>query len=371
MRIALVTEWYASHEGGVASHVRELAKWLKHRGFEVVIVTNEVRDSVDQGVDIFETPGPRDPLFNLNISPSINSKLQEILEKDVDVVHSHHAFSRLPLSAIYLAHKLQIPSVLTTHTVSFLPDLEYFWQAISYGYPRYRLRLKKVDKIIAVSCAAKRFIQYFTDRKDIAVIPNGVDVRRFHPAKNKEYNKELLFVGRIVPKKGLHVLLYAMKKVVEKDNEIKLRVAGTGRLLPLMKSFSKALGIEKNVEFLGYVPDNELPEVYRTSELLILPSITGESFGITLIEAMASGLPVIGTNVGGVPEIIRDCGKIVEPNRPEQLSNAILEMLHNPEQMKILSKKCRERAEKVYSWDVVGKRILSIYNYLTKTEPRS
>ncbi|HEB37253.1 MAG TPA: glycosyltransferase family 1 protein [Thermoplasmatales archaeon] len=363
MRIALVTEWFVSHEGGVASHVRELASWLRKKDVEVCIVTNEVKDEVNIDVEIIETPGPRDPLFKLNISPSLKSKLKDVL-KDVDVVHSHHAFSRLPLSSIYVSHKLGIHSVLTTHTVSFLPELEYFWQAISYSYPKYRLRLKKVDRIIAVSNAAKRFIQYFTDREDIVVIPNGVDINRFKPREKKEFGKNLLYVGRIVPKKGLHVLLYAMKKVVEKDDEVKLRIAGKGRLLPLMKSLSKMLDIERNVNFLGYVPDKDLPELYRSSDLLILPSITGESFGITLLEAMASGLPVIGTNVGGVPEIINGCGKIVEPGKPNQLSRAILDLLKDFDRMKELGEKGRERVEKLYSWDVVGEKIFNVYKEL-------
>ena len=363
MKVALVTEWFASHEGGVASHVRELASWLNDKDIEVCIVTNEVKDEVDIDVEIIETPGPRDPLFRLNISPSLKSRLKDVL-KDVDVVHSHHAFSRLPLSAIYVSHKLGIHSVLTTHTVSFLPELDYFWQAISYSYPKYRLRLNKVDRIIAVSNAAKRFIQYFTDREDILVIPNGVDIKRFKPKEKKEFGKNLLYVGRIVPKKGLHVLLYAMKKVVEKDDEVKLRIAGKGRLLPLMRSLSKMLDIDDNVEFLGYVPDKNLPELYRSSDLLILPSITGESFGITLLEAMASGLPVIGTNVGGVPEIIKGCGRIVEPGKPNQLSKAILDLLKDPERMKELGEKGRERVEKIYSWDVVGEKILRVYKEL-------
>ena len=359
----MVTEWFVSHEGGVASHVRELASWLRKKDVEVCIVTNEVKDEVNIDVEIIETPGPRDPLFKLNISPSLKSKLKDVL-KDVDVVHSHHAFSRLPLSSIYVSHKLGIHSVLTTHTVSFLPELEYFWQAISYSYPKYRLRLKKVDRIIAVSNAAKRFIQYFTDREDIVVIPNGVDINRFKPREKKEFGKNLLYVGRIVPKKGLHVLLYAMKKVVEKDDEVKLRIAGKGRLLPLMKSLSKMLDIERNVNFLGYVPDKDLPELYRSSDLLILPSITGESFGITLLEAMASGLPVIGTNVGGIPEIIKGCGKIVDLGKPNQLSRAILDLLKDPERMKELGEKGRERVEKLYSWDVVGGKILRVYKEL-------
>ncbi|HHF58962.1 MAG TPA: glycosyltransferase family 1 protein, partial [Thermoplasmatales archaeon] len=137
-----------------------------------------------------------------------------------------------------------------------------------------------------------------------------------------------------------------------------------GRLLPLMKSLSKMLDIDDYVEFLGYVPDKDLPELYRSSDLLILPSITGESFGITLLEAMASGLPVIGTNVGGIPEIIKGCGKIVDLGKPNQLSRAILDLLKDPERMKELGEKGRERVEKLYSWDVVGGKILRVYKEL-------
>jgi len=363
VKIALVTEWFASHEGGVATHVRELSKWLKDKGVDVCIITNEVRDDDNLDIEIIKAPGPRDPLFRLNLSPTLGARLRDVL-RDVDIIHSHHAFARLPLSAIYVAHKLRKPSILTTHTVSFFPDLEYFWQTISYSYPRYRLRLKKVNRIVAVSESAKRFIRYFTDREDIIVIPNGVDIKRFTPPREKEFGKNLLYVGRLVPKKGLHVLLYAMKRIIDRDRGVRLRIAGKGRLLPLLKSLSRMLGIDKNVRFLGYVPDERLPDLYRSSDMLILPSITGESFGITLLEAMASGLPVVGTDVGGIPEIIRDCGRIVEPGRPDKLARAIMELIEDPEKMRELGEKGRERVERFYSWDVVGNRILNLYEEL-------
>jgi glycosyltransferase involved in cell wall biosynthesis len=121
-----------------------------------------------------------DPLFGTNISPAVNKKLKGFLNDNFDVVHAHHAFSRLPLATLSLAYKQNIPSVLTTHTVSFFPDYEYFWNFISYGYPRYRMVISKVNQIISVSEAAKKFISYFT-QKDAVVIPNGVSIKKFYP----------------------------------------------------------------------------------------------------------------------------------------------------------------------------------------------
>lgn len=123
---------------------------------DVTVITNKVeRPFSNVNADILEVEGVTDPLFGTNISPAVNKKLKGFLKDNFDVVHAHHAFSRLPLATLSLAYKQNIPSVLTTHTVSFFPDYEYFWNFISYGYPRYRMVISKVNKIIAVSEAAK------------------------------------------------------------------------------------------------------------------------------------------------------------------------------------------------------------------------
>ncbi len=364
MNVALITEWFNTYDGGVAGHVRNLALILKKNKIDVSIITNRMKEKKDLNLQVYEMAGVKDPVFKLNLSPVITKKMRKILEKNFDIVHCHHAFARLPLTGIHVADKINIPSILTTHTVSLFPDSEYLWRPLSYGYPRYRLQINKVQKIIAVSKSAKTFIEYFANENKIRVIPNGVDVNRFSP-ENKNENVEkrptILYMGRLVPKKGVHILIRAMSHVVKKYPDALLLIGGKGKMKTFLSSYASTLGLKENVRFLGYVPDSLLPNLYLSSNVFVLPSTTSESFGITLLEAMASGTPVIGSNVGGIPDVIHDCGLIVEPGNPKKLSDAIITLLDDENLRKKLGKKGRKRVEEKYSWDIVGKNIINVY----------
>lgn len=364
MKIALITEWFNTYEGGVAGHVKNLAAILKKNKIDVSVVTNKMKEKNDLKVQIYEIEGVKDPVFKLNLSPKITKKMRGILEKNFDVVHCHHAFARLPLTGIHVANRINIPSVLTTHTVSLFPDSEYLWRPLSYGYPRYRLQISKVKKIIAVSESAKTFIEYFADENKIRVIPNGVDVNRFSPENKTENRNEksiILYMGRLVPKKGIHILIRAMKNVLKKYPDALLLIGGKGKMKTFLNSYANTLGLKDNVRFLGYVPDNMLPSLYASSDVFVLPSITAESFGITLLEAMATGTPVIGSSVGGIPEVIGDCGLIIEPGNPKKLSDAVITLLDDENLREKLGRKGRKMVEEKYSWDIVGKNIINVY----------
>lgn len=363
MKIALITEWFNACDGGVAGHVRNLALILKKNKVDASIITNRMKEKKDINPQIYEMTGVKDPVFKLNLSPVITKKMKKILEKNFDIVHCHHAFARLPLTGIHVADKINIPSILTTHTVSLFPDADYLWRPLSYGYPRYRLQISKVKEIIAVSESAKTFIEYFADENKIRVIPNGVDVNRFSSENKNENNRGpvILYMGRLVPKKGVPVLIRAMKNIVKKYPDALLLIGGKGKMKTFLSSYANTLGLKENVRFLGYVPDNMLPNLYSSSDVFILPSITAESFGITLLEAMASGKPVIGSSVGGIPEVIGDCGLIVEPGNPKKLSDAVITLLDDEKLREKLGKKGRKMVEEKYSWDIVGKNIINVY----------
>ncbi|RLF64236.1 MAG: glycosyltransferase family 1 protein [Thermoplasmata archaeon] len=376
MKVALVVEWFNRDAGGVAYHVSELANVFSKNGMDVTVITNKVeRPFSNVNADILEVEGVTDPLFGTNISPAVKKKLKGFLNDNFDVVHAHHAFSRLPLATLSLAYKQNIPSVLTTHTVSFFPDYEYFWNFISYGYPRYRMVISKVNKIIAVSEAAKKFISYFT-QKDAVVIPNGVSIKKFHPvdkylAREKvglDGDPIILYVGRLVPKKGVDVLIRSMKEVVESYPHALLVIAGSGKMMPLLKTLVRIAGLEKNILFLGFVGENLLPYLYNSADVFALPSITAESFGIVLLEAMASGVPVISTRVGGIEEVLGGgkYGYLVEPNNSSELARGIIELLDDKNLREDIAKKGRERVEKEYSWDNVGKRVMEVYEEVEK-----
>ncbi len=369
MKVAIVTEWFDEHAGGVARHVRELSEVLTENKIHVSIITNN-HEKPSTNIKIVEIEGIKGPLFKTNISPLAARKMKTQIS-NFDLIHAHHAFSRLSLVSLSLASKLDISSVLTTHTVSFFPDYEHFWRAISYAYPRYRVTISKADEILAVSESAKNFISYFTP-KEALVIPNGVSVTKFKPQK-KEYAREklglrenpiILYVGRIVPKKGLDVLIFSMKEVLKKYPHALLVIAGTGKILSFLKALARLVGLEKNVMFLGFVEDSLLPYLYNSANVFVLPSVTAESFGIVMLEAMASGVPVVSTRVGGIAEVLKngECGCLVEPNSPNELAKGIIKLLGDKNLRDNLAKKGRKMVEMDYSWDKIGKKIIEVYN---------
>jgi glycosyltransferase involved in cell wall biosynthesis len=265
---------------------------------------------------------------------------------------------------------LGIRSVLTTHTVSFMPDYEYLWSAISYSYPVYRIMLSRADKIIAVSDSARRFISYFTDTP-ATVIPNGVDTSRFRRIERNKAREimgfdgspSFLYVGRLVSKKGLFTLILAFRDVLKEIPDARLRIAGKGTLRKVLSSMVKALGIEENVDFLGYVPDELLNPLFSSSDIFVLPSSFGESFGIVILEAMASGTPVIGTKVGGIEEILGygKYGILVNPSEPSELAEAMVSLMNDQELRRGLERKGLRRVRKEYDWRVVARKVMGVY----------
>ncbi|OYT49379.1 hypothetical protein B6U83_02280 [Thermoplasmatales archaeon ex4484_36] len=204
---------------------------------------------------------------------------------------------------------------------------------------------------MSVSEAARRFISNFTANPGI-VIPNGVDTDRFRPRSGIRLfdgDPVILYVGRLVPKKGVDNLILAMRNVLKVHRKARLIIVGKGALQKMLRSEAKLAGVESSVSFLGYVPDEELPYIYNSADVFVLPSITGESFGIVLLEAMASGLPVVATRVGGIPEVLSGQGVLVDPE-PESIAEGIEEALGHPTTLP-------ER----FSWKNIAKRVYKVY----------
>ncbi|AIF69973.1 glycosyl transferase [Palaeococcus pacificus DY20341] len=374
MKIALVSDWYYPKVGGVASHMHNLALKLRERGNEVAIVTNYWKTGKEEeleknGIELIKVEGVISPILSINLSFGINSS-EELFEylNDFDVIHSHHAFTPLALKAAKAGRKMGKATLLTTHSISFAHESK-LWKALGLSFPVFSHYLKFPHCIISVSEASKSFIEHFTDT-EIKVIPNGVDDKRFHPNWDKEELKEeydiegdvILYVSRMSYRKGPQVLLNAFSRLKEGT----LIMVGPGELLPFLKAQAKFLGIDKRVRFLGYVPSNELPKLFGMADIFVLPSVTAEAFGIVILEAMASGVPVVATNVGGIPEIVRESqsGLLVPPSNETALKDAIEALLADKELRNKLGKNGRRAVERRYSWDVVSREVEETYEYV-------
>ncbi|WP_456421308.1 glycosyltransferase family 4 protein [Thermococcus sp.] len=367
LKIALVSDWYYPKLGGVAVHMHDLALHLRSLGHEVAIITNDRETGKEAelkgaGIDLIKVPGYTLGSVGINMSVFSRSATTMIpYIRDYDVVHGQHAFTPLALKAVSAGRKIGKATLITTHSINY--ENSPVIRAIArVTFPYFRYHLRNPHRIIAVSRASKCFIRRFT-RVPVEVVQNGVNVGFFDiPISRNEAKEKLglgekvvLYVGRLEPRKGVSTLINAMKHV-----DGTLLIAGQGSMLPLLRERAKLLGIGNRVRFLGMVEYSKLPLLYRASDVFVLPSLS-EAFGIVLLEAMASGTPVIGTSVGGIPEIIDGCGLLVSPGNAKELARAINFVLSNQNIERRLSHLGKKRVEQVYDWNVVVKRVVALY----------
>ncbi|WP_297467824.1 glycosyltransferase family 4 protein [Thermococcus sp.] len=367
LKIALVSDWYYPKLGGVAVHMHDLALYLRSLGHEVAIITNDRETGKEAelegaGIDLIKVPGYTLGSVGINMSVfSHNASRMIPYIEGYDVVHGQHAFTPLALKSVSAGRKIGKATLITTHSINY-ENSSVIRALARVTFPYFKYHLRNPHRIIAVSKASKDFIRRFT-RVPVEVIQNGVNVGFFDIPLSKEEAKEklglgervILYVGRLEPRKGVGTLINAMKHV-----DGTLLVAGQGSMLPLLRERAKLLGVGNRVRFLGMVEYSKLPLLYRASDVFVLPSLS-EAFGIVLLEAMASGVPVIGTRVGGIPEIIDGCGILVPPGNARELANAINLVLNNQSVEKRLSRLGKRRVERVYDWNVVVRRIVSLY----------
>jgi len=228
-----------------------------------------------------------------------------------------------------------------------------------------RIAIESCDALVFTTKEFPLSLPYETPKEKMFVVPNGVDTEVFYPRPDYSYDRnQILFVGRLIPEKGLDILLRAMRIVRQEFPEIKLVAVGSDyydhrgyRRLIL------ALG-EGFLELKSNVPSDELARLYRDSAVFVLPSIGLESFGNVLMEAMASGCPVICTDFAGPKSLVTSgrsvpVGSVVPKGVVEELSEAIVHELNNNKKER--REKIREFAVSKASWDLAARQLIEVY----------
>src|SRR4030067_1991487 len=231
---------------------------------------------------------------------------------------------------------------------------------------------RNADLVVTVSKYSKERIVklYDVDKAKIRVVPNGGDAEKFKPIGGGEKlkkrlglsNKQIvLFVGRLIPRKGLPFLVEAARQVVKERDETMFLGAGDGpRKNPLTSQLEK-IDLSGHFVFLGDVKDSLLPALYDRADVFALPSIQ-EGQGIAVLEAQASAKPVVAFNVGGVPEAVLDkeTGLLVKPGNVE-LAGAILRILSDSSLRERMGAKGRDFVSNCFSWDICAQKMLRVY----------
>ena len=292
--------------------------------------------------------------------------------KSSTIVHAHGHPYLSSLVAAKLAKRYKKPFVLTQHNTF----IEYngIWDSVEKlnDLAVGKQTLKAAQKIIAISNATKNYVlRLGADPKKVEVIYNGVDLDRFKPIANarSEVRRKLgipesavvaATVRRLVYKNGLDTLLESARLTIQKNPQIVYLVIGKGPDFNYVKARVSQLGIEKTFRLAGFVSDEDLPSYYNAADFSILPSKSGEGLPLVALEAMACGLPLVTTDVGGTREVmVKGYGKIVPPNNPKAMADASLDFANM--KLSSLRGKLRQVMTETYSWDANVAKVAKIY----------
>jgi phosphatidyl-myo-inositol alpha-mannosyltransferase len=367
VKIGLVSPYIYPLPGGVTQHVRYLYENLRLRGHDVRILTSShgpQRSSEGDVVRIgmgFSVPA-NGSVGTVTFSPRFPSQVRAVLAQErFDLLHFHEPF--VPFLSLLLLRESRSVNVATFHAYAgFSPSYE-FGSRVLRGYA------DRLDGRIAVSAAARHFIdRYFPG--DYKVIPNGVDVERYRRAvpiaRWQDGTRNILFVGRLEPRKGIVELLKAYRILRKTGCDCRLLVVGSG---PLEREARRYVATRRlgGVEFLGRVGDDEKAQLFKTADVYAAPATGRESFGIVLLEAMAAGTPIVASDIHGYKGVVRrDVEALLVPPRDHRrLAAGLARVLADPLLRARLSAAGVERAQG-FSWERVTAKVDDYYGFVIR-----
>src|SRR3989338_5668840 len=288
--------------------------------------------------------------------------LRIVIKEKIDIVHAHWIVPQGFVAAI-IKKITGVRYIATAHAGDVFPLKSGFMKSAA------RFVLRNSSYCTANSAYTKKNLINIGGTDRIKIIPMGVDLKRFSSSKSSSSLKKkidakqiILSVGRLAEKKGIIYLITAMPMILKKFPKAKLVIAGDGSERQSLERKVKEMGVDNNVIFAGNVKNSELPEYYSSSDVFVGPSIITkkgdtEGLGVVFLESIAAGTPVIGSNVGGIPDIIihGKTGLLVEQKSPQEIADSVIKILSNKNLAKNLIKNAKKHISKKYSWDTIEK----------------
>ncbi|MBF0188779.1 MAG: glycosyltransferase family 4 protein [Magnetococcales bacterium] len=362
LSVVMVTADFPPNIGGVATHVVELSRALAGLGHTVHILTLPLGEPTGHtlwnGLQLHRYPIPKPKPFFTWVMRTFLKRLLDYY--DIDLVHVH---GLRPLEA---TAKLPFPVIFTNHTSGFLKRIE----GSQWQQRRMLKRMQHCRHVISPSeelDEATRMVGY---KGSTTFISNGVDVGRFTPGHSPlreswgvaEDETAILLARRLVEKNGVTVFAEATKHL--QNLPVKLILAGGGEDRAKVESILTKNGMMDRARLLGDVANDRMPEIYRAVDLSVLPS-RKEATSITGLESMASGLPLVGTNVGGIPTLVEaeSTGILVPPDDADALGNAMARLVNDPEKRRTMGEAARQRAVEQFSWRRAAKKTVKVYRH--------
>jgi len=378
MRIAFFTNCYKPLVNGVVTSISSLKEAYERKGHDVYIFAPRVEDYVDQEKNVFR-------YRSVNLTSKVkyplpiplSFKVKKIItEFNPDIVHFHHPFL-LSSPAIMYGKKLGIPKILTLHTQ--YEQYAYYVSPVPERITQEAIKMiisnlaYKTDCITTPSDSMKKIMENYGIKNRIEVIPNAIHLISFKEDDEskrteikKKYNlkeddKIILFVGRIAREKSIDKIIEALAIIKRKGiSKVKLLIVGRGPAMDELKQLIQSLGIEEEVIFTGAVSNEEIQHYYKMAYLFTITS-TSESFGIVIIEALASGIPVLAVRAPGAVDILTDeVDGLLTENNVEQFANALEKLIREPELREKLSHEALKTSKK-YNIDIISEKMINLY----------
>ncbi len=391
MRILFILS-FPLHGGGAGTVTRKLAEQLVKEGNKVAIAAPDEKSACGKQITFFKIKPafravlqshpqwPRAKLYS-QLSPQqfneqycqFNKQIIEIVDKfKPDVLHINHAFF-LTWIGSFIKSFYGLGYVVTIHGTDLY--------AIARDQ-RYRVLtkqgLERADALVPVSYHTRKWLLKLFGKKLLRktkVIPNGVDIKAFNRRGkvqiiDKKYNlagkKLVIFVGRLTPEKGVKYLIKAATKI-----NAEIFILGSGEHSKYLSNYTKLIGAD-NVHMLGYFgPEyiNELREFYQRADVVVVPSVWDEPLGLVVLEAMASSTPVVGTDKGGIPLVIKNGvnGYLVRARSSNAIATAVNKILKNPVLQEKMRNEARKIVEQKFDWPIAAKQYTELYKRAYET----
>jgi glycosyltransferase involved in cell wall biosynthesis len=397
LRIICPTYWYPQHATDTqATYVHDINRHLARRGHRVTVVTpgnssmpprerfddvDVVRFPMELPVDLtygrvaqtrvnFMGKVARVAVMAHYLEAQFRATLAVARERGADVIHAHWAIPTGP-AAVSAARSLGLPSVITMHggDVYVNPEQGYDFPTRWYVRPALRWTLRKAGALTAITEDCRQHaLRAGAPTRSMHVVFNGTDLRRFSPAAadaavDPRFGPNMIFACRqLFPRKGIRFLVEAAAQLKARFPDLKVVVAGDGFERPDLIALAERLGIARDVTFLGWVANADLPPYYRAAALSVIPSLE-EGFGIPAAEAMGCETAVVASDAGGLPEVVEHgvTGLIVPRGDANALAEAIGALLADPARRARMGRAGRERALRLFDWDRSAERFEQIY----------
>jgi len=362
--LRVVSDLYPAVVGGLGLHAHEMSKQQAKLGNDVTVYTSNtdgrlIQESKD-GYNIIRFK-PTLTMGGNSFIPMLFFKLFRT-RNDFDIIHAHsHLFFSTNLCALVRRFGSP-PLVITNH--GLISQTIPMWVHKIYIPTIAKWTFKSADRIICYTENEKSMLKKLgIDSDKVLVIHNGTDTNVFVPSEKEKNNNQILWIGRFTPGKGVEYLIDAFDILIKEYPNLELLMIGKGYLKESIEQKIRDLDLGKNVIIKEFVPNSELPGIYQSSDVFVLPSLN-EGVPRTILEAMSCGMPIVCTELPQLVDVVEGCGLLVPLRDSQALAESISKIMSDKELAQKLGANGRVKVAENYSWEDTVKKTVQLYEEL-------